>query len=112
MRILVTVKPRMYREAIGLALHKHRPDAEVLLAAPEFLDGQADSFAPHVLLRNDTDGEAPGDRESVVCRIEVLFSDGLGARISLDGRVWNIEDISTDDMVAILEEVEGLIGSR
>jgi hypothetical protein len=108
MRILVTVKPQMYREALALALHEHRPDDEVLLAPPRLLDGQARDFGPHVLLRNDTDGAVPEGLENVVCRIEVLFSDGLDARISLGGRVWNIDDISIDDLLAILDEVEGM----
>lgn len=32
MRILVTVKPRMYREAIALSIHQHHPDFVVTLA--------------------------------------------------------------------------------
>lgn len=109
MRILVTVKPQMYREALALALHEHRPDDEVLLAPPELLDGQAKDFGPHVLLRNDTDGAVPEGLENVVCRIEVLFSDGLNAKIRLGGRFWKIEDISIDDLLGILDEVEGII---
>ena len=31
MRILVTVKPQMYRETLALALHEHRPGDEVTL---------------------------------------------------------------------------------
>jgi hypothetical protein len=34
MRILITVKPRMYREAIAASIHRHRPDAEIVLAPP------------------------------------------------------------------------------
>lgn len=32
-RVLVTVKPQMYREALALTLHQHRPDIEVMLSA-------------------------------------------------------------------------------
>lgn len=39
MRILVTVKPRMYRETLAFALREHRPDAEVMFAFPESLNG-------------------------------------------------------------------------
>ena len=55
MRILVTAKPKMYREALALALHRHRPDFEVMLVSAESLDGEIGSFRPHLLLRNDND---------------------------------------------------------
>lgn len=109
MRILVTVKPRMYRETLALVLHKHRPDAEVMLAPSGPLDGEVDSFGPDLLVRNDNDGSAPEKLENVLCRIEVLFSDGMGARIILNGRVWNIEDMSVSELLAIVDEVERLI---
>jgi len=53
-RVLVTVEPRMYREAIALAVQRRRPNSEVMLVSEEVLDGQLDSFAPHVLVRNDS----------------------------------------------------------
>jgi hypothetical protein len=53
-RVLVTVEPRMYREAIALAVQRDRPDAEVMLVSAVGLDGQVDSFEPHMLVRNDS----------------------------------------------------------
>ncbi|HEX2739982.1 MAG TPA: hypothetical protein VHM69_06015, partial [Rubrobacter sp.] len=41
-----------------------------------------------------------------LCWIEILYSDGLNARISLDGEVWEIEDISIDDLLEIVERVQ------
>jgi hypothetical protein len=68
-RVLITVEPRMYREALALAVQSHRPGAEVLLVAEGAMDGQVDGFAPHVLVRNDGDGGVPEELlESVVCR--------------------------------------------
>ena len=32
-RVLITLEPRMYREAIALAVQRNRPDSEVLLEA-------------------------------------------------------------------------------
>ncbi len=40
MRILIAVKPRMYREVLALLLHQNRSEAEVLIAPPEALDGE------------------------------------------------------------------------
>ena len=108
MRILVTVQPQMYREALALTLQHHRPDAEVMLGSLESLDGQATSFRPHLLVRNDTDGADMELQRDVLCWIEILYSDGMDARISMGGEVWNIKDICTEDLLEIVDEVEGL----
>ena len=109
MRILVTAKPRMYREALALALHRHRPDAEVMLVSAESLDGHIGSFRPHLILRNDNDGIPPEALEGVVCRIEILFSDGMDARVVVDGQVTRIEDMSLERMFEVVDEVEARI---
>lgn len=70
MRILVSVKPKMYREAIALALHIHRPHTEVMLTAPESLDGRVEDFSPHLFVRTDAEGVAPEAPESVACLID------------------------------------------
>ncbi len=70
-RVLLTVKPRMYREALALAVQRNRPDAEAMLVSADVLDGQMDGFEPHMLVRNDTDGEIPSgfrDRSRTSCR--------------------------------------------
>ena len=109
MRILLTVAPLMYREALAIAIHQRRPDIEVLLVPPANLDGQADGFAPHLLVRNDTDGADLERLTGVLCWIEILYSDGLNARVSLDGHVWEVENISIDDLIGIIEQTELLI---
>jgi hypothetical protein len=108
-RILVTVKPQMYRETMALLLLKHRPDAEVILAPADFLDGEAKSFAPDLLVRNDTDGLSPEYLNGIACRIEMLYSDGMGARINLNGQIREIDDMSVEDLLAVLDEVEEFI---
>jgi hypothetical protein len=45
----------------------------------------------------------------VLCWIEVLYSDGLNARVSLDGKVWEIEDISIENLLGLVKEAETLI---
>jgi hypothetical protein len=108
-RVLVTVEPRMYREAIALAVQRWRPDSEVMLVPEGVLDGQLDGFAPHVLVRNDSDREV-SERllQSVVCRVEVLFTDGMAARISAGGRSYTIEDASLEDLLSLMDEAEML----
>ncbi len=109
MRILVTVKPRMYRESVALSLYQHYPDFEVVLGDIGFLDEQAESFRPHLLIRNDTDGVNMDRRTVALGWIEVLYSDGMDARISVDGEVWNIKDISIGDLLVIVDQVQQLI---
>ena len=109
MRILVTVKPKMYRETLALALHEHRPDAEVMLASVDSLDGQIRDFAPDLLVRNDNDGLSPEDFYGITCRIEVLFSDGMDVRVNLNGQVREIKDMGVTDLLAVLDEVEEFI---
>jgi hypothetical protein len=110
-RILVTVKPQMYRETLALTLHEHRPDAEVMIAPSESLDGEVTSFRPHLLVRND-DGAGPESLNAIAYRIEILYSDGMGARINLNGRIREIEDMCVDDLLQIVDEAEGLISRR
>lgn len=109
MRILITVSPLMYRESLALSIHRHSQDFEVLLGAPESLDGRAESFRPHLLVRNDTDGADMELKGEVLCWVEILYSDSMHARISMSGEVWEIRDISVDDLLGIVERTQKLI---
>ena len=109
MRVLVTVKPRMYREAIALALQHRRPHFEVMLAPAASPDGRTEAFRPHMLVRNDTDGADMDRMGGVRCWVEVLYSDGMDARVSLDGEVWNIADISNGELLGIADRTEVLM---
>jgi hypothetical protein len=80
-----------------------------MLAAEESLNGQVHEFAPHVIVRSDSGREIPeGQLGSVVCRVEVLYTDGMDTRISMDGRSYTIEDASLKDLLSLLDEVEKL----
>ena len=109
-RVLVTVEPRKYREAIALAVQSNRPKAEVMLVSEEVMDGQVKEFAPHVLVRNDSDRAVPkGLLGSLVCRVEVLYTDGMAARVSVGGNSYTIEDASMEDLLSLVDEAEELL---
>ncbi len=110
MRILVTVSPLMYREAIALSIHDHRPDSEVLLAPPRPTDVRTVRFGPHVLVHDaEGAGPSPALAGGVVCRVEVLYTDSMVARVSTaGGGSYTIEDARMDDLLAIVDEAEGL----
>ena len=110
-RVLITLEPRMYRQAIALALQRARPDSEVMLAAEESLDGQVHDFAPHVFVRSDSGRQVPEEfMGGVVLSVEVLYTDDMSVRVSVvGGRTYIIEDASMDDLISLVDEVEGLI---
>jgi hypothetical protein len=108
-RILVTVEPRMYREALALSLQRRGQDYEVLVGTAGALDRQAREFRPHLLIRNDTDEADMESHGDVLCWIEILYSDSMSSRVSLDGEVWTIENICLDDLTDILNRIEGLV---
>jgi hypothetical protein len=55
-RVLITLSPRMYREAIAHSLSQRRPSLEVRIAPPEALEQEVRAFEPVLLVRNDTTG--------------------------------------------------------
>jgi hypothetical protein len=104
MRVLVTVSPLMYRQAIALALHRHRPDFEVRLAPPATVEEQVRDFRPHLLVRNDTDGLDPEALDGVPFWVEVCYSNDMDARISVDGRVEVERDVSIERLLRVADE--------
>jgi len=106
-RILIAVKPRVYREVLALSLHQHRSDAEVLISPPESLDGEVGRFKPHLVVCSE--GTVPDIPPSVLCRVEIMFSNGLDAKIGLDGRVEEAKDVGTEDLLALVDQTERMI---
>src|SRR5215208_972349 len=109
-RILLTISPRMYREAIALCIHRHRPDFDVLLAPPCSLDGRPKRLGPHVLVQDADDAELPPAlAEGVVCRVRILKKPNrIDATIELYGTTSELRDACLEDLFGVLEEAEGL----
>jgi hypothetical protein len=103
-RVLITLSPRMYREAIAHSLSQRRPALEVRIAPPEDAEEEVRAFGPDLLVRIDTDGIDPGVLEGVPCWVEVLYSDSMDARICVEGRVEEARDISTDVLLHVADE--------
>jgi hypothetical protein len=110
MRILVAVSPLMYRETIALSLHQHRPGFEVRLASLESAQEQVREFGPHLLVCNDTDGFDPGVLDGVPFLVEVRYSDGMDAKISIDGRAEEARDISIERLLRLVDEAAARAG--
>ena len=119
-RVLATLSPRMYREAVALSVQRNRPGlVDVRLAPPEAAESELASFRPHLLVHNEAsadarDGAVPVPEtalEAVPYRLEVLYSDGMDARISADGRISELRDASTDDLLETVDAA-GLLAER
>ena len=111
MRVLVTLSPQMYREAIALSIQQHRPSIEVRAAPPEDAELELAGFRPHLLVHNDTVPIPQEALTGVPCRVEMLYSDSMDARVMAGGKVSQMRDMSTEDLlrtVAVAATVGGL----
>jgi hypothetical protein len=107
MRVLINTKPRLYRESLALTLRRYRPDFEVRVAAPEGVEEEIRSFAPQLLVRNDTDGLDEGVSQRVPFRVEVRYSDSMSARIDSN---YEVSDISTEGLLRVADEAAAWLG--
>ncbi len=113
MRILVTVSPLMYREAIALSIHHHRPASEVLLAPPWPTDVRAGSFGPHVLVHDAEEaGLPPAFAGGVACRVRVRVADRVDATVEAGRTVYEARDADLADLLGALDEAEELLSGR
>jgi hypothetical protein len=103
MRVLVTVDPCMYRQAMALSIRHQRPGLDMRIASPEETERELAGFRPHLLVHNDSDGLGPEVVADVPCRVEVLYSDGMDARINADGQVSTALDMSTADLFRVVD---------
>jgi hypothetical protein len=99
MRVLVTVSPQMYRQAIAYSIQSARPGVEVRIAPPEATEEQLRLFRPDLLLYNDTAPIPEEALEGVPARVEVLYSDSMDARVRADGMISRMSDMSTEDLL-------------
>jgi hypothetical protein len=111
MRILIANTPLMYRETLTLAIIRHNPDFEVMIADPAFMDGEAERFAPHALVRDD-DGIEVNSPDGVVCWVGIIIENHLKARISLNGQISEIHEVSIDELLATLDETAMLLSEE
>ena len=109
LRILITITPRMYREALALVVHQRRPDLEVRLAPPENALEEVRNFVPHLLVRNDNDGIDSDVLAGVPCWVGVTYTDSMDVRINLDGSIEEVSDMAIDGLLAVVEKAEQII---
>ena len=106
MRVLVSIVPLSYRQALALSLRRHRPLLEVMIVAPEDLDREVERFEPHLVVCNEATLLV---RTSVPSWVVILFENGLDALISVDGQTSEVHDVSTDDVIGAIDETERIV---
>lgn len=106
MRILVANTPLMYREAVAISLRLHRPDVEVMLGPPGALDGRVEQFWPHLVVLDHGDGHLRQGLPVALPRLEIRLGATMDGWIGANGRVVEVEDVSTEDLLALVDEVE------
>jgi hypothetical protein len=109
MRILIAVAPLMYRQSLAHILRRERPNDEVRLSDPYFLDREASSFGPHLIVCNDNAAEV-GQNVSVPSWIVIRYHDHLSASVFIDGQATRlIQDIAIGDLIWVVEETQKML---
>jgi hypothetical protein len=107
-RVLVTVTPQMYRQVIALSIQRQRTGLDVRVASPEATGRELSDFRPHLLVHNDDDGLGPEALTEIPFHIEVQYSDGMDAHISADGELSTVRDMSTEDLLGVVDRAIAL----
>ena len=68
------------------------------------------NFRHHLLVHNDSDGFGAEELASVPCRVTVLYSNGMDAWISANGRVSKVRDMSIQDLRHVVDVAIALAG--
>jgi hypothetical protein len=107
MRVLVSLSPRMYCEAMAHSVHRNRPGLDVRCVPPEGAERELGAFRPHLLVHNDTAPIPEGALAGVGRRVEVLYSDSMSARVLSDGRAEEVVgDMDLGGLLAAVDTAE------
>ena len=111
-RVLVALSPRMYRQAVTRSIHGNRPGLDVRTAPPEAAAGEIEAFRPHLLVHDDTAAIPEEALAGVPCRVEVLYSDSMDARVSADGRVERVGDMDVGGLLRVVDRAAALAAGQ
>ena len=104
-RILVAIEPQMYGEVLAFHFRQERPLSEVVLASSQTLWAEAERTRPHLIIASEVSPELIKEK-SFFFWVEVRMADGLVANISANGHSDTIEDVSLQELVAVVDKAE------
>lgn len=99
-RVLMTNEPRLYREAIALALETARPQADMVAAEPEVMDPEVKRFAPQLVICSRV--TALVDAEVPVW-VELYPDHGPDATVSFAGQRSTVSGMDLDDLIRVFD---------
>ena len=107
MRILVSIVPRSYREAIARTLMRDRPHHEVRIAVPEDLDRDVAHFEPHLVVSIEVTSLM---QETVTSVVRIMYEESLNAHLYVDNQESSkVHDISMKDLLGAVDETERIL---
>jgi hypothetical protein len=68
-------------------------------------------LAPHALVRDD-EGVETSSPDGVICWVGIIIDNHLNARISVDGQISEIHDVSLEEFLTALGEAQRLISAN
>jgi hypothetical protein len=108
-RVLVTITPADVQGGYRVVLAARPPRLRGEDRRPARRRGGAEGLLPHLLVRNDTDGlEEAGVLAGIPCRVEVLYSDGMDAKVIVDGWVEEVRDMSTQELLRVADRAASM----
>jgi hypothetical protein len=103
MRVLVALKPRVYRDTLVHTIKRARSWVAVHFLDPDILDYEAGYWKPQVVI---CDQATPAVSEFATCWVEIRQRDPLRVTVNIRGRVRIIPDISFDELISVIDEAE------
>jgi len=99
----------MYRESLAHIVRNNRPDDEVHLADPHYLDLEAASFRPHLIVCSD-DAQEVREEVSAPSWVVIRYHDSLSASVFIDDQDPRlVQDMAIEDLLGVVEETQRLI---
>jgi hypothetical protein len=108
MRVLIAITPALYQQTLALFVKERRPSVEVETTELANLDSDVERFEPDLVICHKTSTEV---RKRVFSLIEIHYTNGLDAIVSIEGKETRIGDINIEDLLAALDETEGLVSA-
>ena len=109
MRVLVVYEDsyRSYGQTMLGALRGHRPQLEAEIVQVRELEAEVRRFDPHLVICNRPNSIDPGGRAAWV---RLSDEPDEPSESCLAGRRWGPENPELEEVLAIIDEMEGMLG--
>ncbi len=76
------------------------------MVSPGGVGAEVGRSFPHMVVCNEV---SEAVREVAISWVKILFKDGLGAEVSIDGRGRRVEDVGMDDLLEVFDRTGVLL---